>query len=241
MFFTAIVCTSSSLKPASSSLSTIRASPSSTAGLNDWPRSVESTECSGPVARMFSSHVSHDTLPVCGVVKQRSSSAPFSASARWSSGPIDCDGNSGWVITIVRTPASTAASTTVKISSRLRWPVASTRSCRAIRSSTVRVSGSTPPFPSTTGTGSISIPCSRRSSWTFTHTGTLAPGGASRSCASFSESTVGNHTMRAPSRAAISTASGFMPPTARFREIAPSTSIPGTDARTTLARSAVEP
>ncbi len=57
---------------------------------------------------------------------------------------------------------------------------------------------------------------------------------------SLTESTVGIHTVRAPSRAAISTASGFIPPTARFIAIAPSASIPGTAARTTLARSAVE-
>ena len=85
------------------------------------------------------------------------------------------------------------------------------------------------------------MPCSRRSSWSLTHTGTLAPGAASRSCDSLTESTVGSQTVRAPSRAAISTASGLIPPTARLSAIAPSTFTPGTAARTTLARSAVEP
>ena len=75
----------------------------------------------------------------------------------------------------------------------------------------------------------------------MTHTGTFAPGAASRSWDSLTESTVGSQTVRAPSRAAISTASGLMPPTARFSEIAPRTLTPGTAARTTLARSAVEP
>ena len=74
----------------------------------------------------------------------------------------------------------------------------------------------------------------------MTQTGTFAPGGASRSCASFCESTVGNQTVRTPSRAAISTASGFIPPTARLSEIAPSVSTSGTTALTTLARSAVD-
>ncbi len=39
---------------ASSRRSAISASPSSTGGLKTWPRSVESTECSGPVARIAS-------------------------------------------------------------------------------------------------------------------------------------------------------------------------------------------
>ena len=41
------------------------------------------------------------------------------------------------------------------------------------------------------------------------------------------ESTVGSQTMRAPSRAAISTASGFIPPTAWFSDSVPITSTPG--------------
>jgi hypothetical protein len=51
---------------------------------------------------------------------------------------------------------------------------------------------------------------------------------------------VGIQTTRAPSRAAISTASGFMPPMARLSTIAPSAAMPGTTPRTTAARSAVE-
>jgi hypothetical protein len=55
-----------------------------------------------------------------------------------------------------------------------------------------------------------------------------------------SESTVGSHTVRAPSRAAISTASVFIPPTARLSVTAPKTSTSGTTPRTTDARSAVD-
>jgi len=62
----------------------------------------------------------------------------------------------------------------------------------------------------------------------------------SRSWDSLTESTVGSHTVRAPSRAATSTARAFIPPTARLSTIAPSAWMPGTAARTTLARSAVE-
>ena len=72
----------------------------------------------------------------------------------------------------------------------------------------------------------------------FRQTGCFAGFGPS-SLASFSESTVGSHTIRAPPRAAISTACAFSPPTPAFSAIAPRTSIPGTDARTTAARSAV--
>ena len=119
--------------------------------------------------------------------------------------------------------------------------MASRRPWWAIRSRTARVSGRTAPPSSTTGTGGISIPCSRSSSWSLTHTGTLhARPGASRSWDSLTLSTVGSHTVRAPSRAATSTASAFIPPTARLSTIAPSAWIPGTAARTTLARSAVE-
>ena len=178
---------------------------------------------------------------MCGVVKQRSSRAPREASAAWSSIERLCDGKSGCVITISRTPSSSAASTTAKISSRERWPVASTRPCRATVRSTARVSGSTAPSASTTATGSSSRPAARSSRWSSIQTGILAPGGnCVSSPLSLTESTVGSQTVRAPSRAAISTATGFIPPTARLSAIAPSTSTPGTAARTTAARSAVE-
>jgi hypothetical protein len=53
-------------------------------------------------------------------------------------------------------------------------------------------------------------------------------------------STVGIHRMRAPSRAAISTASGFMPPTEALSASAPSTwTSPPSASLTTAARSAV--
>ena len=65
-------------------------------------------------------------------------------------------------------------------------------------------------------------------------TGCLAGLGPS-SLASFSESTVGSQTMRAPPRAAISTACALSPPTPALRAIAPSASMPGTAPRTTAA------
>ena len=86
------------------------------------------------------------------------------------------------------------------------------------------------------------MPASRSSSWSAAHIGRCAPGGycRSRADASLSESTVGIHTIRAPSRAAISTASGLMPPTAALSVIAPSARTSGTTRLTTRARSAVE-
>ena len=84
-------------------------------------------------------------------------------------------------------------------------------------------------------------PWSRSSCCRRIHTGGLAPGAISwPPVISLSESTVGSHTVLAPSRAAISTASGFMPPTARFSVTAPKTSTPGTTPLTTRARSAVD-
>src|SRR5262249_47026440 len=52
LFVPAMTRTSSSLNPASSSVSAISARPSSTGGLNGCPRSEDSTECCGPTARM---------------------------------------------------------------------------------------------------------------------------------------------------------------------------------------------
>ena len=134
-----------------------------------------------------------------------------------------CDGNSGWVTTIVFTPAATAASTTVKISSRDRWPVASTRSWRATTASTSSSSGSGAPSSSSTGTGRGRTPAARRSSSKRTHTGTLPSGSAcSTSANSFAALTVGSHTIRAPWRAATSTAVALSPPTAWLSVIVPS-------------------
>ena len=62
----------------------------------------------------------------------------------------------------------------------------------------------------------------------------------STSSCSFTDETVGNHTTRAPSRAATSTARALSPPTERLSVIVPSTVTPGTAAATTCARSAVE-
>ena len=84
-------------------------------------------------------------------------------------------------------------------------------------------------------------PSPRSSCWSFAHCGTLSPGfGSVRPAVSAGESTVGIQTMRAPSRAAISTASAFMPPTAWLSVIAPTTRTPGHDPGTAWARSAVE-
>ncbi len=92
-----------------------------------------------------------------------------------------------------------------------------------------------------TRTGSISSPRPRSSCWSPAQIGTLSPGfGSVRPAVSAGESKVGIQTIRAPSRAAISTASGFMPPTARLSVSVPITRTPGTTPETTCARSAVE-
>ncbi len=64
--------------------------------------------------------------------------------------------------------------------------------------------------------------------------------GSVRPAVSAGESTVGNQTIFAPSRAAISTASAFIPPTAQFSVIVPIARTPGTSPETICARSAVE-
>ncbi len=87
-------------------------------------------------------------------------------------------------------------------------------------------------------TGSLATPAATNSSWIFRQTGCFTGFGPS-SLASFSESTVGSQTIRAPPRAAISTACAFSPPTPALSVIAPRASTPGTAARTTAARSAV--
>jgi hypothetical protein len=87
-----------------------------------------------------------------------------------------------------------------------------------------RVSGSRFPSASSTGTGSAPMPFSRSSNSSFDQTGNFVSGpAAARWARSFSESTVGSQTLRAPSRAAISTATGLTPPTARLSTIAPRT------------------
>jgi len=79
------------------------------------------------------------------------------------------------------------------------------------------------------------------SCWRLAHRGTLSPGfGSVRPAVSAGESTVGIQTMRAPSRAAISTASAFIPPTAWFKVIVPIACTPGTTRDTIWARSAVD-
>src|SRR5262249_49463522 len=95
VFVTAIVRTSSAVKPASRWTSAIRASPSSTGGLASWPRSVAQTVRSTPTARVASNTRDQVVFPVYAVVKTRSITAPSSASSTWSDGSSDCDGNSG--------------------------------------------------------------------------------------------------------------------------------------------------
>ena len=87
-------------------------------------------------------------------------------------------------------------------------------------------------------TGPFATPAGANSSWIARQTGCFAGFGPS-SFASFSASTVGSQTIRAPPRAAISTACAFNPPTPLLSAIAPSARTPGTAARTTAARSAV--
>ena len=106
--------------------------------------------------------------------------------------------------------------------------------------STSRVAGSTSPSGPVTCTGSMLRPSPCSSCWIRAQSGTLSPGfGSVRPAVSAGESTVGIQTIRAPSRAAISTASAFIPPTAWFRVRVPITWTPVTP-ETTVARSAVE-
>jgi hypothetical protein len=106
------------------------------------------------------------------------------------------------VITTSATPAANAASTTAKISSRPRCPVASTIPCDATTRSTSKSAGTTAPEPSTTGTFGSGNPAAASSSWIRTHIGTEGP-----VCrpVSFSASTVGSHTIRAPGTARVTT------------------------------------
>ena len=79
------------------------------------------------------------------------------------------------------------------------------------------------------------------SCWSLAQSGTLSPGlGSVRPAVSAGESTVGIQTIRAPSRAAISTASAFMPPTAWFSVIVPIARTPSATPDTIDARSAVD-
>ena len=128
-------------------------------------------------------------------------------------------------------PPRRAASTTAKISSRPRCPVASTmpwrgdrlqhrRASRAARRRPRRRTGdrARPPAPS-----------ARSSCCIFAQTGSLAPGlGSVRPAVSFAR--VDRRATRRcarPRAPAISTASGFIPPTERLSAIAPSTWTPG--------------
>ena len=112
---------------------------------------------------------------------------------------------------------------------------------RAIASSTSCVSGRSAPASSVTSTASIEKPSPRNSCWSLAHCGTLSPGfGSVRPAVSAGESTVGIQTISAPSRAAISTASGFIPPTAQLSVIVPNARTPSTAWETICARSAVD-
>ena len=109
------------------------------------------------------------------------------------------------------------------------------RSWRAIARSTSRVSGRSPPSESVTCTASTLSPRPRSSCWSRAHWGTLSPSfGSVLPAVSAGESTVGIQTIRAPSRAAISTARAFMPPTAQLRVSVPTTSTSGNESRDDL-------
>ena len=224
---TIMVVISSSVNPAACSASAISGSPSSTGGLCGWPRSVVMMVCSAPVARMLPAIRAHSYLPVNGVVKQRSRNAPCPARASWSSRLMSCCGNSGWVAITCRTPASNAASATARLSYADRWPVATTSWCRAASRSTSRVAGSGRPDPSRTSTTGTVTPWASRSRCRASHIGGVAPGGRSACLARWlAASRVGIHKIRAPSRAAISTATGLSPPTDALSVRAPSTRTP---------------
>ena len=120
--------------------------------------------------------------------------------------------------------ALTAASTTAKISSRDRCPVASSIPWSATTSSTCLQLGQhlavprPPPPPA-----ARAIPRARRSCCSCAQAGSFAPGGGSVAARGLVRraSSVGSHTVRAPSRPAISTASGLSPPTDALSVMAP--------------------
>ena len=241
---TVIVRISSSANPCSSSRSANSASPSSTGGLRGWPKSVDNRLLMGSVARMPSATCSHVHLPVYGVVKQRSSSAPRCASATWSSmrerlrrelrmGDHDVPdpGGAGDVhhhedLVARQVPGrqhELVLGDHLDNAQQLRQRRAVVVDDRDRRAAP--------------------CPASRSSFWIATHIGTAtpAPYSRSRAPASLTASTVGSHTIRAPSRAAISTASGLSPPTARFSDSAPTARTPSGAVRLTVrARSAVD-
>ena len=233
MLSTAIVRTSCSEKPASSRRSAISASPSSTGGFATWPRSVESTLCSGPVARIASNVASHETLPR---VDRRE--APLEHRAARRQLALLVDGNSLRRIVGMRDHHVGDAGGERRVDG-----VVDLGAAEVARREDELVPRDHVEHPRETvlrhrhrrapDTGRRRTP-----SWIARHTGCFAGFGPS-SLASFSESTVGSQTIRAPSRAAISTACAFSPPTPALSVIAPSASTPGTAARTTAARSAV--
>lgn len=138
------------------------------------------------------------------------------------------------------TPAAFAAGTRAEDSSVCRWPAARTIECFAITCSTWAVCRVGVPSGFRTCTASAFMPASSRSCCSRAHMGGVAPSGSSaRQDRWLSESTVGNQTIFAPPRPAISTATGFTPPTEAFSVMAPRAWASGTTARTSSARSAV--
>ena len=81
------------------------------------------------------------------------------------------------------------------------------------------------------------MPVADSSRWIFAQKGSLSVGPSVRPAVSLPASTVGIHTILLPERPAISSATGFSPPTAWFNVIAPKACIPGTAFVTTFARS----
>ena len=235
MLATAIVRTSASLKPAVEQPLGHQRQPvldRRVLNLAEVAGEQRPLRCPRPGPRRAS--CSHEHLPVNGVVKQRSIIAPRSASASWSStekswagilGVGDDDRR--------RRPPRPPRRRRQRSPSRARWPVATTISCAAATSSTAAGLGKQParrrrgPPPARSRFPARAAPARAAPTPAASRRARRARGArarrASRPWAS--------RRSRAPSRAAISTATGLIPPTARLSAIAPSDGHLGHDRR----------
>ena len=238
---TTISWISSSPNPAPSRWSAQSASPSSTSGYpgcrSRWRESVRPS-----VARTPSKTCSKVVLPLCGVLRQRSSRQPFSARATCSSIERFCAGNSGCVTTIVSTPSSSGAVDdredvlAAEVPGGEDQPVARDRAEHRPRLREQRAVVAARPHGLDRETEAAQLVLELGPERHLRRPASARSGPPSRARAS----TVGSQTMRAPSRAAISTASAFIPPTARFSVIVPIPRAGDEPARRPCARSAVE-
>ena len=210
--------------PAASKRSANSASPSSTGGLAGCPRSVDSRLRSGAGrADRRRPRAPRRTCRCAGVVKQRSSSAPRSASADLVGDREVLAGELGVGDDDVAHARARAPRRRPRRSRRGRGGRSRARARGGRRPRSPSCSAATarrrrrPPPPARPRRRARAAPAGSAP--------TAAPWrpavGRDRARASLTASTVGSQTIRAPSRAAISTASGFSPPTAPFSVIVP--------------------